>query len=206
MLIAGYNPWILVPAILVAGFYTYSVGFEGGAGGKKCSIEAYADICKNSKRGYCNENIMLAVLNCHARSRAKFTNIDGNMPGYEWLRGFQGKLVKSYEIDAYNPELKLAFEYNGPQHYANIYGDKAFQNTVNNMYAKKQLCENRGIKMITVPPSIRGPEQMRNYIISRLDDEKVLRGFRYIKYKYVPAVPEPKIVDRPAQKKTWIVK
>lgn len=55
------------------------------------------------------------------------------------------------ELDVYFPSLHLAFEYQGKQHYKNIYslGDQKMISERD--VEKKKLCANEGISLIDVP-------------------------------------------------------
>lgn len=64
-------------------------------------------------------------------------------------------LGKRYELDGYNKDLNLAFEYNGEQHYFFI---KTFHHTKANLQKridrdeeKMKLCQQKGITLLTVP-------------------------------------------------------
>jgi hypothetical protein len=81
------------------------------------------------------------------------------------------------ELDCYNPELKLAVEYNGIQHEKFIpYFHKNKEAFLNQKYRdllKKKLCEENGIVLITVPHTVKN-ENIRNYLL------KKLQGYGYI--------------------------
>lgn len=71
---------------------------------------------------------------------------------------FERKFLKTripgtrLELDGYCDELKLAFEYNGEQHYKKI---KYFGNKLKKIkyrdYNKIEICKNRGIKLVVIP-------------------------------------------------------
>lgn len=62
---------------------------------------------------------------------------------------------KRLELDGYCEELKIAFEYQGEQHYREVKGLKVDKFKLEKQQArdkiKKQLCQNKGIKLIEVP-------------------------------------------------------
>ncbi len=75
------------------------------------------------------------------------------------------------ELDGYNEELKLAFEYNGIQHYQ-------FPNPFHKTYEeylsqldrdkrKVEECLARGINLLIVPHSIK-PKYMRSFILANI--------------------------------------
>lgn len=85
---------------------------------------------------------------------------EGLFPGHKfikvrpkWLKNpLTGKLL---ELDGYNEKLKLAFEYNGYQHY--IYPNK-YHKTRDEFIAQKQrdiikieLCDKQGVFLMTIP-------------------------------------------------------
>lgn len=57
---------------------------------------------------------------------------------------------KNLELDMYNHEMKLAFEYNGIQHYEPIYGEQRLQVSLRNDQEKIQLCQQQGVTLITL--------------------------------------------------------
>lgn len=63
------------------------------------------------------------------------------------------------ELDLYNPELKLAIEYNGEQHYKFIpyfhKSKEAFYNLKYRDDLKKRLCKKNNIKLIEIPYTIK---------------------------------------------------
>ncbi len=61
---------------------------------------------------------------------------------------------KFYELDGYNMELRIAFEYNGKQHYEHVsrfHTKQEFYDLQKRDREKKQYCENAGIKLIVIP-------------------------------------------------------
>jgi hypothetical protein len=65
------------------------------------------------------------------------------------------KTGRRMELDGYCPQLKMAFEYNGQQHY--VYPNswhktqQEFEDQLFRDALKKRLCENEGIYLITIP-------------------------------------------------------
>jgi len=65
--------------------------------------------------------------------------------------------LKGLELDGYNEELKLAFEYNGIQHYKfmpKFYhrkGIKTFMEQLHRDELKKEICKERGIELHIIP-------------------------------------------------------
>lgn len=75
------------------------------------------------------------------------------------------------ELDCYNPELKLAVEYQGQQHYKYIpYFHKnkdAFQNQKYRDELKRRMCDDNMITLIEVPYTVK-TENIRSYLIKEL--------------------------------------
>jgi hypothetical protein len=78
---------------------------------------------------------------------------------------------KNLELDCFNPELKLAVEYNGIQHYKypNFTGmsEEAFKAQLRRDLFKKEMCREKGITLIIVPYTIRLTE-IEYYLIEKL--------------------------------------
>lgn len=81
------------------------------------------------------------------------------------------------ELDCYNPELKLAVEYNGVQHdkYVPYFhrNKEAFLNQKYRDYFKKITCENNNINLIVVPHNIK-LEKIEGFLINELKKLKYL--------------------------------
>lgn len=75
------------------------------------------------------------------------------------------------ELDCFDPELKIAVEYNGIQHYQYIpYFHKNKEAFLNQKYRdqmKKQKCKDNGIILIEVPYSVK-LENIKNFIEKEL--------------------------------------
>lgn len=71
---------------------------------------------------------------------------------YDWLRNDKNRKL---ELDFYSDELKLAVEYNGPQHYHFLKHyhktEYDFFNQVKNDLIKKSICQRLSIKLIEIP-------------------------------------------------------
>jgi len=76
------------------------------------------------------------------------------------------------ELDGYEPELKLAFEYNGSQHYEyskwfhkskEIFEYRLFKDEI-----KERLCKENGVLLISIPDNIKY-EKLYTYIVNQLN-------------------------------------
>ena len=69
------------------------------------------------------------------------------------------KTGHNLELDGFNPRLKVAFEYNGSQHY--FYNpffhkdERAFEKMKERDELKRKLCKNAGIHLLTIPYTVR---------------------------------------------------
>ncbi|MHA2288946.1 MAG: hypothetical protein ACXABG_09170 [Promethearchaeota archaeon] len=93
----------------------------------------------------------------------------------DWL--INPKTSYNMHLDGFNEILKLAFEFNGIQHYKfhkffhNNYQE--FKDQRKRDLLKKQLCKEHGITLIIIPYTIK-INQLRNYIIRLCKTESLL--------------------------------
>jgi hypothetical protein len=75
------------------------------------------------------------------------------------------------ELDCYNPELKLAVEYNGIQHYKYTpyfhKNNEAFLNQKYRDELKRRMCKDNMITLIEVPYTVK-VENIKDYLIKEL--------------------------------------
>jgi hypothetical protein len=107
------------------------------------------------------------------------------------------------ELDGYNPNLKLAFEYQGEQHYMpvklfNIDKERVEQIKKTD-YVKKKICDERNIKLIVIPFSQASTDnKLLNYITNQLKrtghfNENKYKDFSFSAYyRNLPALCELK--------------
>lgn len=90
----------------------------------------------------------------------------------EWL--INPKTEHKMHLDGYNEDLKIAFEYNGKQHYLYYtYFHKDFKEFLDQQdrdRIKKQLCEDQGIILIIVPYTVK-IDKMQDYIIKEYNKQ-----------------------------------
>jgi hypothetical protein len=63
------------------------------------------------------------------------------------------------ELDGFCFELKLAFEYDGEQHYFPRYGEHNFNKTKKYDSLKDELCKKEGITLIRIPYTVKNKEE-----------------------------------------------
>lgn len=87
----------------------------------------------------------------------------------EWLKTPETK--RGLELDCYNEHLKIALEYDGPQHYVfpNRWHktEKEFLNQVKRDRIKERLCRERGVWLIRVPYTV-SKNKLREFILERI--------------------------------------
>ena len=75
------------------------------------------------------------------------------------------------ELDCFNPEMKLALEYNGEQHYKYIpyfhQSKDAFYNVKYRDEMKNRLCKENGVTLITIPYTVKH-DRIEDYIKTEL--------------------------------------
>jgi hypothetical protein len=89
-----------------------------------------------------------------------------------WLKN--PKTNRCLELDVYNPEKKIAVEYNGKQHYEwPNFTNCSYEEFKNQLYrdkVKKHICKKHGVHLITVPYTI-PIKNIEKFIRSRLPKE-----------------------------------
>jgi hypothetical protein len=94
------------------------------------------------------------------------------------------KTGNNLELDGYCPELRIAFEYNGKQHYSFVpYFHKSyddFMEQIKHDNFKKERCHNLGIRLIVVPYNVKN---ITKYIyeelkkIEEIENQNIKKGF-----------------------------
>lgn len=91
------------------------------------------------------------------------------------------KCLKGLELDGYNKDLKVAFEYNGKQHYKYVpfYHRNGIKDFIEQHFRdviKKQLCSENGIELISIPYKYgyRNPDKLREFIHTLLEVKGIL--------------------------------
>lgn len=76
--------------------------------------------------------------------------------------------IDKMELDGYCEELRIAFEYDGYQHFRKAWydTDKAFEKRVKRDRKKDELCKSAGIRLIRVPYSV---DNIEDYIKEKLN-------------------------------------
>lgn len=81
---------------------------------------------------------------------------------------YMGRII---ELDGYNKELNIAFEYNGAQHYVLNAFTKSEDELKERLYLdnlKKEYCKNNGINLLVIPYTIKNND-IPNYISNLLN-------------------------------------
>lgn len=84
-----------------------------------------------------------------------------------WLIGPKGYAL---ELDGYNAELNIAFEYNGSQHYEVVYKGQDLEYQKQKDDLKLKICEQKGIRLIVIE-EIRYPTKN---IVKKIIENKVI--------------------------------
>ena len=83
------------------------------------------------------------------------------------------KRLDGLQLDGYAPKLKLAFEYNGKQHYDERYyfhTNRSFVELQKRDRRKKMLCKKLGIRLIIIPYNrVKTNEQLLTFIVKELE-------------------------------------
>jgi hypothetical protein len=83
---------------------------------------------------------------------------------------------RNLELDGYNPEMAMAFEYNGIQHYQypNVFhkSEEEFEQQLRRDNFKREACDLSGIYLINIPYTV-PHTQIPDYIKARLPHNQI---------------------------------
>ncbi len=87
------------------------------------------------------------------------------------------ELGENLELDGYNEDLKLAFEYNGEQHYEKVsyLPDEEILNIKFRDLKKEKICLDKNIKLIAIPYTFSKSDSILiKFIVDKLSDSNVI--------------------------------
>ena len=79
----------------------------------------------------------------------------------------KGSGCRKLPFDFYLPEMNIAIEYDGQQHYVPVWGEEGFKNIQRTDKLKNQYCKKNGIKLIRIPYTMK-KEEIEPYILKEL--------------------------------------
>lgn len=117
----------------------------------------------------------------------------------KWLMGSSGYPL---ELDGYNEELKIAFEYHGEQHFKKNYftnlkknSDLAFDKQQLDDSIKRNVCLDNGVTLIEIPYTIKASEYV-NYIFESCNKKNIkLKNDSFFDYKILSISTRTKIQE-----------
>lgn len=164
----------------------FTIGSDSAVGG---AVSAADKIYRRARTGHKTEALVRHYLN-ESCSDGKFLTTP-----LDWLRvrDESANDLVQLELDGYNPELNIAFEYNGPQHYTKPDADiqKWYVARYNDM-KKREMCEAHGTPLIILHYGI-DRSRLKDYARSRLKDLGALKPD--LAFEYIELIPEQKIDD-----------
>lgn len=101
-----------------------------------------------------------------------------------WLRNHKGNLL---ELDGYNKSLRLAFEYQGNQHYTEIQffnKNSDFNDRKKYDIQKRKLCKKNGVYLIEIPYTVKS-EEISSYILKKLHKHNSVEQLIINKYPLI---------------------
>lgn len=94
------------------------------------------------------------------------------------------KTNRNLELDGYNHELRLGFEYNGEQHY--VYPNpfhktkQDFDKQIDRDIWKRNVCKSYGVVLVEVPYYIKTYESMKSFVEEVLSHYDVYKDLMYL--------------------------
>lgn len=99
--------------------------------------------------------------------------IEEAFPGHKFYRTRREPWMEGLELDGYNPDLPLAFEYQGRQHYERVphfqRNEGDFEAQQDRDYHTRERCEENNVGFIDVPFTVKFTD-IRTYVRSQLED------------------------------------
>ena len=138
---------------------------------------------------------------CRAVAEIAFKKEFNNGYPFDWLVTSSGRKM---QLDGYNSELKLAFEYQGVQHkkiFKNWNQNKSsLEKRIKDDYLKKSLCKKNGIQLVTIndfgPPAKLKITDLIRHVTSAFKKDKI----------FLPKIDENKVLKKYYEFKISIIK
>ncbi len=95
----------------------------------------------------------------------------------KWLKVLEN--VRNLELDGFNENLGIAFEYDGGQHFYSVKwwgGEEYLKEIKERDLLKNKICKEKGITLIRIPYSV---QNKKKHIISQLKLNNKLEGLKY---------------------------
>lgn len=121
---------------------------------------------------------------CNSRRSESVTRkIYEKLTGKEF-KNCRPKWLQGLELDGYNEELKIAFEYNGVQHYKYIpefFHKKGIQTFIEQLKRdelKKNICLSKGVDLHIIPYTLnyKNEEQLEDFIQKKIQTNKLINN------------------------------
>lgn len=108
---------------------------------------------------------------------------------------------KNLELDLYNKEKALAFEYHGPQHHLPIFGQERLEKSIRNDSYRRKICAQYGVRLIEIfhPKNTLNKEDFINYVSEKLTQSEIFisqESKNYALEKEVQCNKTGKVLDK----------
>lgn len=178
--IKQYGPYVSIAILIVIIIAMCAFAYKNGLRDKN-NNGVHINIKKDKEDGVCMTGRFVSTgekICCKTMSNIYGVDFVNTRP--DWL--VNPETGRKLELDCYNPDLKIAVEYNGEQHYKwpNFTGQtrEQFESQMRRDKVKIETCKKAGVHLIIVPYTVKHSD-IPSFIINNLPNtvrDKILEN------------------------------
>ena len=135
-------------------------------------------LCPEQHEWQTKPNSIQSGSGCHECSAHRTERKVRGLFEYIFQDTFNKSWARGIELDGYNENLQIAFEYNGYQHYEvahfDAYSKKGLKERKERDSQRRRVCKKLGIRLIEIPYTVKD-EELCDFVFNKL---KYVRGVR----------------------------